>query len=49
MQRFRRHLPLVEKAMGVLLIVFAILIGTNSVNVISGWMLDIAPDIGTLQ
>jgi len=49
MQRFRRHLPAVEKAMGVLLIVFAILIGTNSVNVISAWMLDIAPDLGTLQ
>jgi cytochrome c-type biogenesis protein len=49
MQRFRRHLPVVEKAMGVLLIVFAILIGTNSVHVISAWMLEIAPDIGTLQ
>jgi len=43
MQRFRRHLGLVEKAMGVLLILFAVLIATNSVNVIAQWMLDHVP------
>jgi len=41
--RFRRHLPLVEKAMGVLMIVFAILIATDSMNVIAAWMLDAFP------
>ena len=49
MGRFRRHMPTVEKAMGVLLIVFAVLIATNSMNIIADWMLQIAPDIGTLQ
>ncbi|WP_426373243.1 cytochrome c biogenesis CcdA family protein [Aliiroseovarius sp. PTFE2010] len=48
-QGFRKHLPLIEKIMGVLLIIFAILIGTNSVNYIAEWMLSVAPDIGTIQ
>ena len=43
MARFRRHMGKVEKAMGVLLIVFAVLIATNSVNVIAQWMLDTVP------
>ncbi|KGM49371.1 cytochrome c biogenesis CcdA family protein [Pseudooceanicola atlanticus] len=43
MQKFRRHLGLVEKAMGVLLILFAVLIATNSVNYIAQWMLDHVP------
>ncbi|MBY8977686.1 cytochrome c biogenesis protein CcdA [Rhodobacteraceae bacterium NNCM2] len=46
---FRRHLGTVEKVMGALLIVFGLLIATNSMNVIAEWMLRIAPDIGTLQ
>ncbi|WP_371224723.1 cytochrome c biogenesis CcdA family protein [Roseovarius sp. 2305UL8-3] len=41
--RFRRHLPKVEKAMGLLLIVFAALIATDSVNVIAQWMLEAFP------
>ena len=41
--RFRRHLPKVEKAMGLLLIVFAILLVTNRVNEIAIWMLDTFP------
>lgn len=41
--RFRRHLPKVEKLMGVFLIVFALLIVTNSVNAIAAWMLDVFP------
>ena len=49
MQRFRRHLGTVEKAMGVLLIIFALLIATNSINIIALWMLEIAPDIGVLR
>ena len=41
--RFRRHLPKVEKAMGLLLIVFAWLIATDSVNYIAQWMLEAFP------
>ncbi|MCA0044539.1 cytochrome c biogenesis CcdA family protein [Celeribacter litoreus] len=41
--KFRRHLPKVEKLMGVFLILFAILIITNSVNVIAAWMLETFP------
>lgn len=41
--RFRRYLPVVEKAMGVLLIVFAVLIATDSVNYIAQWMLEAFP------
>lgn len=41
--KFRRHLPKVEKAMGVLLIVFAGLIATDSVNYIALWMLQTFP------
>jgi cytochrome c-type biogenesis protein len=48
MRRFQRHLPLVEKAMGVLLIVFAVLIGTNTINWIANWMLEAAPDLWLL-
>lgn len=49
MSRFRRHLGLVEKIMGVMLIVFGLLIATNSMNYIAQWMLSIAPDIGVLR
>ena len=41
--RFRQYLPMVEKAMGVLLIVFAALIATDSVNYIAQWMLETFP------
>ncbi|QIE42042.1 cytochrome c biogenesis protein CcdA [Rhodobacteraceae bacterium SC52] len=41
--RFRQHLGKVEKAMGVFLILFAILIATDSVNYIAAWMLDVFP------
>ena len=46
--RFRRHMPKVEKAMGVLLILFAVLIATGSVNVIAQWMIDWFPTPETL-
>jgi cytochrome c-type biogenesis protein len=49
MQRFRRHLGKIEKAMGLLLILFGVLIATNSMNYIAQWMLSIAPDIGVLR
>jgi len=43
MARFRQHLGTVEKAMGVLLIVFGLLIATNSINYIAQWMLETFP------
>ncbi|MCF6443687.1 cytochrome c biogenesis protein CcdA [Nereida sp. MMG025] len=41
--KFRRHLPKVEKAMGLLMILFAVLIATDSVNYIAQWMLETFP------
>lgn len=41
--KFRRHLPKVEKAMGLLMILFAVLIATDSVNYIALWMLETFP------
>ncbi len=41
--KFRHHLPKVEKAMGLLLLVFAMLIATDSVNFIAQWMLRTFP------
>ncbi len=49
MARFRRHLGLIEKIMGVMLILFGVLIATNSINYIAFWMLEIAPDLGVLR
>lgn len=40
MARFRRNLGLIEKLMGVLLIIFGLLIATNSINIIGFWMLE---------
>lgn len=41
--RFRPHLPKVEKAMGLLMLVFAALIATDSINYIAQWMLEVFP------
>lgn len=49
MSGFRRHLGLIEKIMGAFLILFGLLIATNSMNYIAQWMLDIGPDIGVLR
>lgn len=46
--RFRQHLGKVEKLMGLLLIVFAILLVTNSVNGIANWMLNTFPSLAGL-
>jgi cytochrome c-type biogenesis protein len=46
MHRFRRHLPKIEKAMGGLLVIFAVLIGTNTINYIANWMVQYWPQIG---
>lgn len=48
MQRFRRHLPLIEKLMGLLLILFGVLIATNLINVIAQWMLEYIPWFSTV-
>jgi len=48
MARNRRHLGKVEKAMGVMLVIFAILIATNSVSYIAQWMIDVFPSFQTL-
>lgn len=49
MTRFRRHLGTIEKIMGAMLIVFGLLIATNSMNYIAQWMLAVGPDIGVLR
>lgn len=46
MQGFRRHLPRIEKAMGGLLVAFAVLIATNTINHIANWMVMFWPQIG---
>lgn len=48
LQRNRRYLAHVEKIMGGMLIVFAVLIATNSVNYIAQWMIEVMPAFGDL-
>ncbi len=48
MARFRQHLGTVEKVMGALLIVFGVLIATNSMNYIAQWMLETFPVFGSI-
>ena len=48
MKGFRRHLGAVEKAMGALLVLFAVLIATNSINIIAAWMLEYMPWFGAI-
>lgn len=48
MQRHRDKMQYVEKFMGVMLIVFAILIATDTVNLISNWMIETFPSFGEL-
>jgi len=43
--RFRAHLSKVEKAMGLLLILFAFLLFSNSVNSVAFWMLEMSNGI----
>lgn len=46
MARFRRHLGLIEKAMGVLLILFGVLIATETINWLANWLVMYWPQIG---
>ncbi len=48
LQRNRRYLAYVERVMGGMLIVFAVLIATNSVNYIAQWMIEVMPAFGNL-
>lgn len=48
LQKHRAKMAYVEKAMGVMLIVFALLIATGSVNVISNWMIEVFPSFTRL-
>ncbi|MEH6645648.1 cytochrome c biogenesis CcdA family protein [Sulfitobacter sp.] len=48
MQKFRKHLGKIEKIMGVMLIIFGLLIATNSMNYIAQWMLTVVPTFGTI-
>lgn len=43
MSKYRHYMPYVEKVMGAMLVIFAILIATGSVNVISNWMIETFP------
>lgn len=43
MQRNRKYQPYVEKVLGVLMIVFAILIATGTINEIANWMIETFP------
>ena len=46
--RHRDKLAHVEKAMGVMLIVFGVLIATNTLNYIAQWMIEVMPWMATL-
>ena len=46
MSRFRKHLGRIEKAMGVLLILFGVLIATETINWIANWMVMFWPTVG---
>lgn len=46
MARFRRHLGVVEKVMGALLVLFGVLIATNTINYIANWLVMFWPNIG---
>lgn len=47
--RFRRHLPMVEKTMGVLLIVTGVLFLTGAITTVSFWMLENVPNLYQLE
>jgi cytochrome c-type biogenesis protein len=47
-QRNRKYLGVVEKVMGTMLILFAILIATNSVNYIANWLIQTFPSFTSI-
>lgn len=46
MQRFKRHIPKVEKAMGGLLVVTGLLFVTGTINELGYWLLETFPSLG---
>jgi cytochrome c-type biogenesis protein len=46
--RFRQRLGLVEKAMGLLLIVTGLLIFTGRMPMIANWLIDVFPALGRI-
>lgn len=48
MKSIRPYMGAMERGIGVAMIAFAVLIGTNTVGVIAQWMLDTVPAFGTL-
>ena len=46
MARFRRHLGMMEKLMGAFLVLFGVLIATNTINYIANWLVMFWPQIG---
>ena len=48
MAGFRPCLPYVEKATGAFLILFAVMVGTNSMNIVAEWMLEVFPAFATI-
>lgn len=46
MRGFRRHLGKIEKVMGAMLVLFGVLIATETVNVIANWMVLYWPQLG---
>jgi cytochrome c-type biogenesis protein len=49
MQRFRRHLGTLEKAMGALLVVTGLLFFTGSINWFGSWLLDNFPALSRIE
>ena len=49
LQRFRRHLGRVEKAMGLLLVLTGLLMLTGSLNWFGQWMIDNVPVLGRIE
>jgi cytochrome c-type biogenesis protein len=49
MQRFRRHLDKVEKAMGALLVITGLLFFTGSINWFGSWLLDNFPALSRIE
>ena len=45
--RFRQYLGHMEKVMGALLLIFAILLVTNSITYIAEWMINLNPEFWT--
>jgi len=46
MQKFKRHMPTVERLIGVLLVITGLLFVTESMNVIGFWLLETFPSFG---